>query len=288
MIAVVGATGNIGRITVKELRALGEEPICVVRNPEKAREVLGADAKTAVAERTDRAALEKALKGADRVYVVTGASPHLGELEMTVLEAAKAAGAKYFVKLSGGTAMAQPDSETPLGRGHYAVEEALKKSGLGWVILRPGLFMQNTLGQAQLIKSEGKMALPYPKDLPLSFIDTRDAGAVSARVLRDPAKYVGQSITFTGPMSSYGAFAQDFSEVLGKPITFIEVAPEQAEKAMKGRGMPDWLVGHMLTIAKLAKERGFSAEASKPIRDILGREPITTKQFVQDHKAAFS
>jgi NAD(P)H dehydrogenase (quinone) len=46
MIAVVGATGNTGRATVKELRALGENPICVVRNAEKAREVLGADAKT--------------------------------------------------------------------------------------------------------------------------------------------------------------------------------------------------------------------------------------------------
>ena len=45
MIAVVGATGNTGRAAVKELRALGENPICIVRNAEKAREVLGTDAK---------------------------------------------------------------------------------------------------------------------------------------------------------------------------------------------------------------------------------------------------
>lgn len=288
MIAVVGATGNIGRATVKELRALGENPLCVVRNPDKAREVLGADANTAVAERTDRAALEKALDGADRIYVVTGPSAQLGELEMNVLEAAKAVGAKYFVKLSGGEAMAQPDSETPIGRGHYAVEEAMKKSGLAWLILKPGLFMQNTLAQAPLIKSEGKMALPFPKDLPLPFIDTRDIGAVSARVVREPEKYAGQTIAFTGATSTYGEFAKVFSDVLGKPITYIEAAPEQAEKAMKARGMPDWLVGHMLTIAKLAKERGFSTENSQPIRDIVGREPISTRQFVEDHKAAFS
>src|SRR5215813_10122137 len=62
-IAVVGATGNTGRAVVKELRALGQNPVCVVRNAEKAREVLGADAKTAVAELTDRPALEKALAG---------------------------------------------------------------------------------------------------------------------------------------------------------------------------------------------------------------------------------
>ena len=40
MIAVIGATGNTGRATVKELRALGENPLCVVRNADKAKDVL--------------------------------------------------------------------------------------------------------------------------------------------------------------------------------------------------------------------------------------------------------
>ena len=60
MIAVVGATGNTGRAVVKELQGLGQNPVCIVRNADKAREVLGANAKTAVAELTDRGALEKA------------------------------------------------------------------------------------------------------------------------------------------------------------------------------------------------------------------------------------
>ncbi|HEX5777624.1 MAG TPA: NAD(P)H-binding protein, partial [Xanthobacteraceae bacterium] len=72
MIAVVGATGNSGRAAVKELRALGENPLCVVRNADKAKDVLSADASVAVAEVTDRASLEKALKGVDRVFIVTG------------------------------------------------------------------------------------------------------------------------------------------------------------------------------------------------------------------------
>jgi len=49
-IAVIGATGNTGRAVVKELRALGQNPVCVVRNADKACEVLGADTKTTVAE----------------------------------------------------------------------------------------------------------------------------------------------------------------------------------------------------------------------------------------------
>ncbi|MEX0590522.1 MAG: NmrA family NAD(P)-binding protein [Xanthobacteraceae bacterium] len=288
MIAVIGATGNTGRATVKELGALGENPLCVVRNADKAREVLGADAKTAIAEVHDRAALEKALKGVKRVFIVTGHNPQSGEQQINILEAAKAAGAEYVVKVSGGRAMATPDSETPVGRGHHAVEEAMKKSGLGWVILRPGLYMQNTLGQATLIKNESKMALPFAADLPLAFIDTRDAGAVGAHVVRDAKKYAGQTIEYSGRQSTYGDFAKVFSEVLGKNVTYIAAPYDVAEKAMKARGLPDWLIGHQLTIARLAAKGGFSAENTKPIKEILGRDPITTKQFVQDHKAAFS
>lgn len=288
MIAVVGATGNTGRAAVKELRALGENPVCIVRNAEKAREVLGADAKVAIAEVTDRAALETALQGVKRVFIVTGHNPQSGEQQINILEAAKAAGAEYVVKVSGGKAMATPDSDTPVGRGHHAVENEIQKSGLGWVILRPGLFMQNVLAQAALIKNEGKMALPFAPDLPLAFIDTRDAGAVGAHVVRNVQKYLGQTIEYTGPQSNYANFARDFSEVLGKPVTYIGVTYEQAEQALKSRGLPDWLIHHQLTIARLAAKHGFSTEHTKPIRDILGREPITTKQFVQDYKAAFS
>ena len=62
-IAVVGATGNTGRAVVKELKALGQDPFAVVRNADKARDVLGAGTKTAIAELTDPAALAT---GADR------------------------------------------------------------------------------------------------------------------------------------------------------------------------------------------------------------------------------
>jgi uncharacterized protein YbjT (DUF2867 family) len=288
MIAVVGATGNTGRAAVKELRALGESPVCIVRNADKAREVLGADANFALAEVHDRAALEKALQGVKRVFIVTGHNPQSGEQQINILEAAKAAGAEYVVKVSGGKAMATPDSETPVGRGHHAVEQAMQNSGLGWVILRPGLFMQNTLGQAALIKNESKMALPFPADLPLAFIDTRDAGAVGAHVVRDAKKYAGQTIEYSGPQSNYANFAKDFSDVLGRTITYIAASYEAAEKAMKARGLPDWLIGHQLTIAKLAAKGGFSTANTQPIKDILGRDPITTRQFVQDYKAAFA
>src|SRR5215471_20151148 len=208
MIAVIGATGNTGRAVVKELQALGQDPVCVVRNVDKAREVLGANAKTAVAELTDRAALERALQGVDRVFVVTGHNPQMVEQQTNILEAAKKAGVKYLVRVSGGRAVVGPNVESVVGRGHHAIEEALKKSKLKWVILRPGLFMQNALAQAASIKNDSKMILPFANDQRVALTDVRDTGAVGARILLDPAKHAGKTYEFTGVTTNYGEFVQ--------------------------------------------------------------------------------
>src|SRR5262245_38820189 len=191
MYAVVGATGNTGRAVVKELEGLGEKPVCVVGNADKAKEVLGPSAKTAVAELDDRTAMTKALAGAKRVFIVTGHNPSSAAQQINVIDSAKAAGAEYIVKISGGRAVTGPKVESLNGRAHHEIEEHLKSCGLKWCILSPGLFMQNILGQAANIK-QGKIAQPWPKDVPVALIDVRDTGALGARVLRDPGKHAGK------------------------------------------------------------------------------------------------
>jgi NAD(P)H dehydrogenase (quinone) len=286
-IAVVGATGNTGRAVVKELRALGHEPLSVVRNADKAREVLGADAKVAVAELSDKVALEKALHGADAVFLVTGHNPQMAEQQNNVIDAAEKAGAKYLVRLSAGRAVAAADSPTAVGRAHHAVDERMRSGKIGWVILRPGLFMQNVLGQAASIKNDGKIVMPYPSDFPLALIDVRDTGAVAARILVDPAPHAGKTYEFTGKSTTYGEFADVFSQVLGRKVSYVGVTVEQNEQAMKARNMPDWLIAHLVGIARVGNSGGFSTENTKPIHDIVKRAPLTTKQFVEDFKALF-
>jgi uncharacterized protein YbjT (DUF2867 family) len=286
MYAVVGATGNTGRAVVKELKGLGETPVCVVRNADKAKQVLGADTKTAMAELDDRAAIEKALAGAKRVFIVTGHNPKSDVQQINVIDAAKAAGAEYIVKVSGGRDVIGPNVESVNGQAHYKIEEHLKKSGLQWCILSPGLFMQNILGQAANIKDQGKIIQPWPKDLSVALIDVRDTGALGARVLRDPGKHAGKLYSFTGVSTTFGDFANVIGEALGKPITYVPITLEQAEAGMKSRNMPDWLVTHLIAIARAGGNGAFSKENTQPIRDIVGRAPITTRQFVQDHKAA--
>jgi len=287
MYAIVGATGNTGREVVRELKGLNEDPICVVRNANKAREALGANAKIAVAELDDRAGMEKALAGSKRVFIVTGHNPKSAEQQINVIDAAKAVGAEYIVKVSGGRDVTGPDVESVNGRAHHQIEEHLKTCGLRWCILSPGLFMQNTLGQAANIKN-GKIVQPWPKDLSVALIDVRDTGALGARVLRDPGKHAGKIYSFTGASTTYGQFASVIADVLGKPIAYEALTLEQAEAGMRARGLPDWMVGHLLAIARAGGNGAFSKENTQPIRDIVGRAPITIRQFAQDYKGAFS
>ena len=288
-IAVIGATGNTGRAAVKELRGLGQNPVCVVRNAGKAREVLGGDAKTAVAELTDRPAMEKALAGVQSVFVVTGHSPSMVEQQNNVLDAALNAGVRYLVRIGGARPLAKADSESPVGLGHAAIEARLKTSGIRWVILSPGApFMQNLLEQAASIRSDNRIVLPAARDLPVALIDVRDTGAVGARILINPAPHAGRTYELTGILTTYGAFAEVLSQVLGRPIAYVSITPEQAEQGMKARNMPDWLVAHLVATGKIAAAGAFSTEKTKLIEDLVGRAPITTKQFVDDFKALFS
>lgn len=286
MYAVVGATGNSGRAVVKELEGLGEKPVAIVRNADKAKEVLGSSTKIAIAELDDRAGMTKALGGAKRVFIVTGHNPSSAAQQINVIEAAKAAGADYIVKISGGRAVTGPSVESVNGRAHFEIEEHLKRCGLQWCILSPGLFMQNMLGQAANIK-QGKIVQPWPKDVSVALIDVRDTAALGARVLRDPGKHAGKVYSFTGAATTYGEFADVIAEVLGKPIAYTALTLEQAEQGMKARGMPDWLVAHLLAMARAGAGGAFSKENTQPIRDIVGRAPITTRQFVQDYRGAF-
>jgi len=286
-IAVVGATGETGSATIRELLLLGERPLCVVRDRVKARHVLGTDSDVAVADIESRVDLEKAFKGVDRLLFVTGRSPNLGAQQINIVKAAQEAGVEFILKVSGARGIVGPDSGVILGRDHHSVEQVLKEAGIAWCILRPGLFMQNTLDQADSIKVHGELVLPFGGDLKLSFIDVRDTAAMAARILRDPQPHIGRTIEFTGLQTTYDEFANVFSDILEKTVSCVTVSLETAEAGMKSKRVPEWLIDHTLSIARIIANGGFTPEQTQPIKKILGRAPITTRQFVQDYKTAF-
>jgi uncharacterized protein YbjT (DUF2867 family) len=115
MILVTGATGTIGRELVPRLLEAGEQVRVFVRDKEKVDEKR---VEIAVGDLRQPAALEQALRGVDRVFLVVldmGA-----QQDKNVVEAAARVGVKHVVKLS---TLNAGRPRLQLDRWHYAKEE---------------------------------------------------------------------------------------------------------------------------------------------------------------------
>ena len=222
MIGVIGGTGVTGRTVVAALQAKGAEFRCLVRDTAKAAETLGADVELVRADVDDAASIEAGLAGCDKLFLLTGHSPAMAKQQIGAIEAAKRAGVKHVVKLSGGDAIVQEVTDAKIGRAHWEIEEMLKGSGLEWTILRPAFFMQNFLNMAGMVKGQGKVMMPMAGDTPISMIDVRDTGAVAAAVLTGEG-HNGKSYFLGSAVSTPSDFTAALSAQLGREIPFAEV-----------------------------------------------------------------
>lgn len=285
MIGVIGGTGKIGRALVGELRQKGADFRCIVRDPEAAAETLGAGVTLVRGDLADPDSLDSAFEGIERLFVVSGLGPKLADLETNAIEAAKRAGVSYVVKSSAVEAMIGPDSPTEIGRQHAPVEQALDESGLAWTILRPTLFMQNTLNQRARVANESKFAMPVSTDVRVSMIDIRDIGACAAEVLT-AGGHEGQIYTLTGAAVTFAEIVDAFTRSLGRDVEFVTVPETTSRANMAKLNMPDWLIAHFVGVGELLRG-GRLAEVSDDVRAIIGREPHDFASFVAANAAAF-
>jgi hypothetical protein len=77
----------------------------------------------------------------------------------------------------------KPDKTGPVVGLHEFENRLNRIAGLNVLHLRPGYFMENTLGQAGAIQAFGKTAGPLRGDLKLPLIAARDIGAAAAAEL---------------------------------------------------------------------------------------------------------
>ena len=259
-VVVTGATGKQGGAVVKALIERGHAVRAVTRNTDsaKAQELAQAGVTLVRASLEDTAALTKALDGATSLFAMT--TPFEGGTEaetrqgISAADAAKAAGV-HLVFTS--VANADRDTGVPHFDSKFEVEKHIAKIGVRATILAPVFFMENLFfGIEQLRKSI--YAMPLPPSRRLAQIAVDDIGAVAARVLEDPARFVGKRFDLAGDELAGHDVVAILSRLTGRPFTYFQVPLDVFRQRMgdDGAKMSAWFdrVGYTVDRAALHRE----------------------------------
>ncbi len=275
---VIGATGNVGRPLVSLLAGHGEPVRAATRHPETYTGPAGVEPVEFDYARPETWA--SALNGARRLFLLSQGAGHDPEHAMIpFLDQAKAAGVGYVVLM---TAMGVEQTE----RGLRKVELHLIASGMAYTILRPTWFMQNFTGyMGDMIRQQRGLYLPTG-DGKNSLIDTRDIAAVAAAALTEDG-HAGKEYTLTGSDSlNYAEAMAVLSDVAGRPIPFVAITQDDARQGMTTAGMPAEDINLILYLYDGIRQ-GWYAPTAPDLADVLGRPPITFRQFAEEHAEAW-
>ncbi len=269
MILVTGVTGNVGGAVARELAERGQRFRALARDEERARAVLGPSADHAeivVGDLADRASLDAAFAGVQRLFLVTATVDDQAEQERHAVEAAQRAGVRRVVKLS--ILGADAGSSVPIMRWHAESEERLRAAGVEWTVLRPAFFHQTLV---YMSAPDGNFYLPAG-DGRFPPIDVRDIAWIAAEALLTD-EHVSRVYEVAGDEAlTFHDVARILSSTTGQERRYVPVPEEAARETMRGMGLPDWqvdtYVGLQLAVrdGRMLPEAGFRAVAGRQAR----------------------
>lgn len=226
MIALTGATGQLGRLVIDQLlrHVPAADIVAVVRDATKAADLAAGGLAVRVAAYTDPAALARAFAGVDQLLLIS--SSEIGQRTIqhrNVVEAAKHTRVKLVVY----TSLLHADtSPLSLAQEHRETEALIKASGLPFIILRNGWYVENHTVSIPAAVANG------------AFIGSAGAGRISWAARADYAAaavaaltgraQAGQSYELAGDTAhTLADLAAEISLLTGKPIPYQNL-PEAA------------------------------------------------------------
>jgi NAD(P)H dehydrogenase (quinone) len=266
MIAVTGATGQLGRLTVKALlaKAPADQLVALVRSPDKAAD-LGIAARAA--DYTKPETLDAALTGVEALLLIS--SSEIGQRKLqhrNAIDAAKRAGVKRVVYTSLLHADTSPLSLAP---EHVDTEAALKAAGISYTILRNGWYTENYTGAIPGALAGG------------AFIGSAGEGRISSATRADLAEaaavvltansHDGKTYELAGDTSyTLADLAAELSRQTGRTLPYVNLPEAEYTKILAGLGLPaDFANG--LAAWDVCASQGALYSEDKTLSRLLGR-----------------
>ena len=263
MIAITGATGNIGSKITADLLSKGQNVRCIARTADnlKSFAVKGADIATVSLE--DTAALSNAFRGVDAIFAMI--PPHYQALDFrafqntigaSIAKAVEISGVKYVVNLSSQGARLS-DKTGPI-KGLYDQEQRLNKlKGVNILHLRPTYFMENLLANIDMIKQMNIMGSAIRGDIKMPMIATQDIAQFAAERL---LKKDFSGMTVKDLLGQRDVSMNEAAEIIGKKIDkpdlkYVQFSYEDTEKALIDMGFSADVAGLFIEMSKAFNQK---------------------------------
>ena len=295
-ILVTGAAGRVGAVgrTVTELLLKqGKAVRAMVRNEdERAHALRDIGAEVVIGNLLDLDSMHNAIAGSDTMYFGMSVSDAYLAATVNVAAVAKHHGVKAFINMSQMTVSQMSITETtpsPQHKLHWLAEQALNWSGLPVVHVRPTVFLEGfflTLTPDSVRESD-QIRLPFGEGK-TSPVAAEDVARVVAALLANPQPHIGKIYHLTGPQSeNMQFFAQEYSKVLGRTITFQDIPVGPWREQLLQRGWPVHLVNHLAAMCDLHRAGRFD-RLTNDVFTLTRQLPLSVQEFVRKNAATFT
>jgi NAD(P)H dehydrogenase (quinone) len=272
MIAITGATGHLGRLVIAGLleKVPATELVAIVRTPAKAADLAAKGVQVRRADYGQPAALLAALQGVKTLLLIS--SSEVGQRAVqhqSVIDAAKAAGVQLIAYTS---ILHGEHSKLALGAEHVATEKALAASGVPFVLLRNGWYLENYTGNLAGSLQHGFAG--SAGDGRIAAASRADFAAAAVAVLTRPGQ-AGKVYELAGDAPfTMTELAAEVSKQTGKQLAYANLPPEQFRGILTGAGLPP-PVADIYVDADLNIVKGELDDRSGALAKLIGR-PTTT------------
>jgi NAD(P)H dehydrogenase (quinone) len=253
MILVTGARGHLASLTLAELRARGAQAAAGSRTPGDGVRRLDFD---------DPVSLD--LQGVSTLVLVSAGHAEDDQVvarHAAVIDAAVRDGVTHVIY----TSLTAAGDQLAFALAHRATEELVKDSGLGWTLLRNGLYAE--LFGALLTWTAGGLESAFGNGA-LSAVARHDLAAAAAIVAAAPAAHEGKTYDLVGDPIT----ADDVADRLGVTHSTISLGEYRARLDASDELLP--FQPPMLASIATSIRHGFLSSASPDLRSLLGRLPI--------------
>jgi NAD(P)H dehydrogenase (quinone) len=265
---VFGATGSLGGYVLRELvtRGLAPELITAVgRNTERLAVLAEAGFGAAALDLSDSRGLAELLIGHSHIVLISGSDPVRVAQHLSVIEAAKNAGAQHVYYTSG----IRADEGAAINADHKATEDALIASGIPYTILRNTWYIENYLQAMQGPRYTGILSAAVG-DAVVAAASRKDLAEALAIVVtsdgHDNATYsLSGDTDFT-----YTNIAEAMSIVLERDVSYVPVSAEELRTQLESAGLDGELAGFLVGLDETIAAGTF-ARVGDDLNRLIGR-----------------